>query len=152
MSTVHVGAAGAVAAPPETVYGYLADYVQHHPRFLPAAFSEYAVEEGGVGAGTVIRFALTAGGRRRRYTMRVAEPEPGRVLSESDTGSSLVTRFTVSPDGEGSRVRIDTSWEGAGGVGGFFEKLFAPMAMRRIYDDELRRLDVYAREQRDEGG
>jgi hypothetical protein len=77
----------------------------------------------------------------------VAEPDPGRVLSESDDGSSLVTTFSVSPDGSGSRVRIDTTWTGAGGIGGFFEKRFAPTGLRRIYDDELRRLDAYARQQ-----
>ena len=79
--------------------------------------------------------------------MHVAEPEPGRVITESDENSSLVTTFTVTPSGEGSRVRISTSWEGAGGVGGFFERLFAPRVMRRMYADELAKLDRYAREQ-----
>ena len=78
--------------------------------------------------------------------MEVAEPEPGRVLSESDTNSSLVTRFTVSPEGAHSRVSISTTWEGAGGVGGFFERMFAPRVMRALYADELQRLDAYARE------
>jgi len=79
--------------------------------------------------------------------MRVDEPEPGRTISETDQNSSLVTRFDVTPDGERSRVRITTSWDGAGGVGGFFERLFAPRVMRRMYADELARLDRYAREQ-----
>ncbi len=35
---------------------------------------------------------------------------------------------------------------GAGGVGGVFERLFAPRVLHRIYDDELSRLDAYARE------
>ena len=35
----------------------------------------------------------------------------------------------------------------AGGVGGFFERMFAPRMMRRVYTDELGRLDRYAREQ-----
>ena len=42
-------------------------------------------------------------------------------------------------------VRISTTWEGAGGIGGFFEGLFAPRVMRGIYTDELKRLDAYAR-------
>ena len=77
--------------------------------------------------------------------MRAEEPEPGRVLTESDTGSSLVTTWTVTPEGRDSRVRIETRWQGAGGVGGFFERLFAPRVLRRIYTDELERLDRYAR-------
>ena len=146
MGTIHVSAERAVDASAETVYGYLADMREHHPRFLPRAFSDFEIESGGVGAGTITRFKMTAGGRTRAYRMEVAEPEPGRVLTESDTNSSLVSTFTVYPEGDKSRVRISTTWEGAGGVGGFFERLFAPRVMRGIYADELERLDVYARE------
>ena len=124
--------------------GYLADMREHHPRFLPPAFSEFEVESGGVGHGTITRFKLTAGGRTREYRMEVAEPEPGRVLTESDTNSSLVTTFTVTPQDAASRVQISTTWEGAGGIGGFFERLFAPRVMRGIYADELERLNAYA--------
>jgi len=41
-----------------------------------------------VGAGTVHSFKMTAGGRARDFRMRVAEPDPGRVLTESDERSS----------------------------------------------------------------
>jgi len=44
-------------------------------------------------------------------------------------------------------VLISTIWNGTGGVGGFFERLFAPRVLRRMYADELTRLDRYAREQ-----
>lgn len=147
MSTVTASAARDVAAPADVVYRCIADYRAHHQRFLPPAFSEYAVEQGGEGEGTVVSFALSVGGRTRRYRMQVAEPEPGRVLTESDTGSSLVTTFTVAPSDAGAEVSIRTSWQGAGGVGGFFEKTFAPGALRRLYEEELARLEGYAREQ-----
>jgi hypothetical protein len=149
MATNLVSAERTVDAPAGAVYGYIADMRGHHPHFLPPAFSDFQVESGGVGAGTITRFTLTAGGRTRQYRMKVAEPEPGRVLTESDTGSSAVTTFTVTPQDGQSVVRISTSWEGAGGVGGFFERLFAPRVMRGIYADELERLDAYARAHRD---
>jgi Polyketide cyclase / dehydrase and lipid transport len=136
-----------VDAPADTVYGYIADMREHHPRFLPSAFSDFQVESGGVGAGTVTRFKLTAGGRTREYRMQVAEPEPGRVLTESDMNSSAVTSFTVDAQGEASLVRISTAWDGASGIGGVFERMFAPRVLTGIYVDELRRLDAYAREQ-----
>lgn len=142
--TVHAAAERAIEAPAETVYRCIADMQSHHPKFLPPAFSGFEVESGGVGEGTVVRFSITAGGRTRSYRMQVAEPEPGRVLTESDTGSSLVTTFTVDPVGTGSRVRIATSWAGGSGIGGFFERLFAPKALQGIYDDELNRLASYA--------
>jgi uncharacterized protein YndB with AHSA1/START domain len=140
-----VSAERTVDAPADTVYGYLADMREHHPRFLPPAFSDFEVESGGVGDGTIVRFQMTAGGRVRHYRMQVAEPAPGRVLTETDTNSSLITTFTVTPEAGVSRVRISTTWEGAGGVGGFFERMFAPRVMRGIYADELERLNAYAR-------
>ena len=127
MARIAVSAESTVEAPADTVYRYIADMREHHPRFLPPAFSDFRVESGGVGAGTILRYKLTAGGRTREYRTKIAEPEPGRVLTESDTGSSAVTTFTV---------------------GGLLERIFAPRVLRAIYTDELKRLDAYARERR----
>src|SRR6266851_3275120 len=146
MATILVSAEHTVDAPADAVYSYLSDMREHHPRFLPPAFSDFQVESGGVGAGTITRFTVRAGGRTRQYRMQVAEPEPGRVLTESDTSSSLVTKTTVTPQGGASLVQISTTWEGAAGIGGFFERVFAPRVMRGIYADELERLDAYARD------
>jgi len=148
MAKISVSAQRRVDAPADTVYGYIADMREHHPHFLPPAFSDFRVESGGVGAGTITRFKMTAGGRTREFRTQVAEPEPGRVLTESDTGSSSVTTFTVSPQGAASLVRISTTWDGAGGIGGLFERMFAPRVLRGIYADELERLNAYAREHR----
>jgi ribosome-associated toxin RatA of RatAB toxin-antitoxin module len=145
VSELRVVAERAVGAPAERVYRLIANFDRHHPHFLPPAFSQFRVEEGGVGAGTVHSFRMTAGGRTRTFRMRVEEPNPGRVLTESDERSSMVTTWVVSPQGSGCRVRLETRWQGAGGVGGFFERLFAPRVLRRLYADELERLDRYAR-------
>jgi uncharacterized membrane protein len=152
MATIEVSAERVIGAPADQVYGYIADHREHHPHFLPDNFHDFEIESGGVGAGTVTTFKVNAGGRTREYRMEVAEPEPGRVMTESDTRSSLVTRWTVTPEGSSSRVEISTSWQGAGGIGGFFERLFAPRVMRGIYADELERLDAYARGAQSAGG
>jgi uncharacterized protein YndB with AHSA1/START domain len=147
VAEISVSAEGTVNAPADKVYEYLRDMRDHHPHFLPPAFSDFQVESGGVGAGTVTRFKISAGGRTREFRMKVAEPEPGRVLTESDENSTMVTRFTVSPrGGDESLVTISSTWQGASGIGGFFERMFAPRATRALYTDELRRLDAYARE------
>jgi tRNA A37 threonylcarbamoyladenosine synthetase subunit TsaC/SUA5/YrdC len=39
MGKINVSAEGTVAAPAETVYGYIADMREHHPKFLPQATS-----------------------------------------------------------------------------------------------------------------
>jgi hypothetical protein len=147
MAKIVVSAERVVDAPAEAVYRYVADMREHHPHFLPPAFSDFQVESGGTGAGTITRFKVTAGGRTRDYRMKVDEPAPGRVLTESDTASSMVTTTTVTPRDGASLVQISTSWNGAGGIGGFFERMFAPKAMRAIYTDELERLNAYARDQ-----
>jgi carbon monoxide dehydrogenase subunit G len=143
-----VSAEGAVDAPADAVYRFIADMSKHHPHFLPPAFSDFRVESGGVGTGTITRFKVTAGGRTLEYRTKIAEPEPGRILTESDTNSTTVTTFTVSARGDASLVQISTTWRGAAGIGGLLERLFAPRVMRAIYADELRRLDAYAREHR----
>ena len=146
MGRIVVFEEGPVGAPAALTYGLIADDA-HHRRFLPDGISDFEVVEGGKGAGTVHRFKVTAGGRAREYLMRVEEPEPGRVITETDANSSLVTTFTVAPTDDGCWVRIETQWNGAGGIGGFFERTFAPRVMRRMYAEELTRLDAYARGQ-----
>lgn len=141
MAPISVSAERTVGAPAPEVYGYIADYREHHQHFLPPAFSDYHVESGGVGAGTITRFKFTAGGRTRQIRHQIAEPEPGRVLTESDTMSSSVTTWTVTPQGNTCLVQISTTWQGASGVGGFFERMFAPPGLRRIHDGILTNLD-----------
>jgi len=145
MAKVVASAQGIVDAPADKVYSYLADMHQHQ-QFLPPAFSDFQIEQGGVGAGTVTRFKITAGGRTRAYRMQVSEPVPGRTLVETDTGSSLVTTYDVAPQGDKSLVSVTTSWDGASGVGGFFERTFAPRAIQRLYLEALERLNAYAKE------
>ncbi|MCC7107279.1 MAG: SRPBCC family protein [Chloroflexi bacterium] len=145
MAELYVMAEREIEATAERVYGILADYNQHHPRILPPSFKELKVLEGGVGAGTVFMLRMEVGGRKRQSTMFVAEPEPGRVLTESDRTSSLVTTFTVEPRGERCLTRFETRWQGAKGIRGFFERIFAPRVLRKLYRDELLRLDTYAR-------
>ena len=135
-----------IEARPEAVYAVIADFRDHHPKILPPQFSDLIVEEGGTGAGTVLRFTLTLGGRPRTSRVRVDEPEPGRVLVEREIGGDMLTTFTddALPNGC-SRVTITTSWQ-ASGVRGVVERLFAPRMLRGLYADELRRLDRYVRE------
>lgn len=60
----------------------------------------------------------------------------------------MCSREELSAQGGASLVRISTTWDGAGGIGGLLERMFAPRVLRTIYADELKRLDAYAREHR----
>jgi hypothetical protein len=143
MVQTHLSAERLVDAPADVVYHCLADYREHHRPggFLPPAFSDFRVERGGVGAGTVISFKVTLAGQSRAMTLEVSEPEPGRVLVE--TGRRERTIFTVEPEGTRARVRFDTVLE-AGGIEGLINRLLAPRLMGPLYADELERLERHA--------
>lgn len=134
-----------IDAPASHVYQLIRDFRQHHPNFLPHQFSDFEIECGGVGAGTVHHFRITLGGRTTRYRVRVGEPIPGRMLIESDASRRMLTTFTVDPaPGGRSRVRIHTRWYSYG-LAGFVESLVAPTMLARVYREELRLLDQYSR-------
>lgn len=146
MSHIHVQTEQVVGAKPEEVWAFLTDYRKKRPQILTSNFLNYTVEKGGSGAGTVISYRLHAANRERFYRMRVTEPSRGKVLKESDEGSSLVTTWTLTPieNNQQTRVQLATDWEGGKGIGGFFEKTFAPMGLRNIYKEMLDKLAVYA--------
>ncbi|MCW5881840.1 MAG: SRPBCC family protein [Anaerolineae bacterium] len=144
MSQAHAEASAIVNAPPSVVYATLADYRTGHPQALPKpTFSDLTIEQGGQGAGTVFRVTVTVLGTATKYHMRVAEPQPGRVLAETDLTTGLTTTFTVDPidGGQRSRVTIATDWTSRGGLAGYGERLLTPFFMQRIYAQQLRQLD-----------
>ncbi|HEX6941077.1 MAG TPA: SRPBCC family protein [Longimicrobiales bacterium] len=146
MPEVVVRESAEIAAPPDVVYRILADYREGHPSILPPRwFTHLRVEQGGMGAGTVIRFGMKNGGRVREMRAEVAEPEPGRVLVERGLDErGTVTTFTVDPSGAGgTRVTIQTTWRAAGVVG-FVERLLVPALLKRVYREELARLAAQA--------
>jgi uncharacterized protein YndB with AHSA1/START domain len=146
MAQVKATAERTIGAPVEQVWQALSDYAEVRPTLLTEHFSEYEVRSGGVGAGTTAHWKLAATSKRvRDCLVEVTEPAE-RQLRERDTNSSMVTTWTVRPSGkENSAVSVETTWNGAGGVGGFFERTFAPGGLRRIYDGMLANLDKAVR-------
>jgi uncharacterized protein YndB with AHSA1/START domain len=141
MAQVYAATQRVLEASPEMVYEALADYEKTRPRLLPAQYSEYEVREGGNGAGTRVHWKLQATEKRVRDCLfDVLEPTPGQLV-EQDANSSMVITWTVTPAGEGrTKVVVEAIWEGAGGIGGFFERTFAPKGLNRIHDAVLDRL------------
>jgi Polyketide cyclase / dehydrase and lipid transport len=141
-----VSATGVVRAAPARVYAILADYRDGHPHVLPRPpFGDLIVEEGGVGAGTVIRFDMRVLGRTRRARGVVTEPEPGRVLAETYEDGT-VTTFTVEPCDEGrhARVTIATDLQTRGWLLGMIERWLVTRLLRPVYVRELALLAAFA--------
>jgi uncharacterized protein YndB with AHSA1/START domain len=136
MGKVTARAQRTIAAPAERVRAALADYETVRPQILTEHYRDYRVEPGGR-----VHWTLQATKSRvRDQLVEVSTDTEGIV--ERDTNSSMVTTWTVAPAGPGSStVTVETSWTGASGIGGFFERTFAPKGMQRIHDGVLANLD-----------
>ncbi len=128
-----------INATPDAVLAAVADYNVVRPKILSPQYSEYKVLQGGVGAGTVATWKLQATKSRVR-TVQASVDIAGHTVIEKDANSSMVTNWTVAPAGPGSSVTVKTSWNGAGGIGGFFEKTFAPLGLKKIQGQVLENL------------
>jgi hypothetical protein len=124
---------------PEAAIAALTDYETVRPRILTSHFRDYKVVTGGQGEGTIAEWILQATESRSRNIQAVVTVS-GNTITESDTNSSLVTTYTVESAGAGSKVTTLTEWTGAGGVGGFFEKTFAPLGLKKIQAELLSNL------------
>lgn len=136
MGQVSASSTVLINAEPEKVLSAVADYQGVRPQILSDNYSEYQVLEGGQGAGTVVTWKLQATKKRSRV-VKANVDVAGHSVIEKDANSSLVTTWTVAPAGPGSSVTVKTAWQGAGGIGGFFEKTFAPLGLRKIQDEVL---------------
>lgn len=143
-------ASATIRARPAVVWDILTDYREGHPNILSSdAFSDFRVEAGGKGDGTVIAYTFHTAGVRRAMRHIVSEPAPGLTLVEADAAGETRTTFTLTPQDEGRQtlVKITTDQRTSAGMRGAVERLMAPLiapTMRRIYADELRRLDALA--------
>lgn len=136
MGQVSAASTVLIDAEPATVLAAVADYQTVRPKILSAHYSNYQVLDGGQGAGTVASWKLQATKSRSR-DVKAAIDVAGHTVIEKDANSSMVTNWTVAPAGPGSSVTVKTSWQGAVGIGGFFEKTFAPPGLRKIQEEVL---------------
>ncbi|HRF95396.1 MAG TPA: SRPBCC family protein [Aggregatilineales bacterium] len=133
--SVIVEASAIIPAPPQAVYDLLADYHVGHPSILPKpAFVSLTVEEGGVGEGTVFRADMKVMGQSSFFRAKVTEPEPGKLLRETDLDSGTVTDFIVKPTSDGqTQLSFHTTYQ----TKNFIEKLMIPSLLKRMYKQEL---------------
>lgn len=138
-----VSASATIPARCERVYSLIANYRDGHPRILPKQFKNLIIEQGGVGAGTVIRFQMSAFGRTLTFRAAITEPDPGHILVETDLDTNgAITTFTVNPGSApaDSHVTISTELRVRSGLPGMIEKLLATAVLRPIYVKELENL------------
>ena len=139
MGQVSAASTVLINAEPATVLSAVADYRDVRPKILSSHYHDYQVLEGGHGQGTVASWKLQATESRVR-DVKASVDVAGHAVIEKDANSTLVTNWTVAPAGPGSSVTVTTSWKGAGGLKGFFEKTFAPLGLKKIQAEVLANL------------
>ena len=149
MATHQISASRHITAPVHKVYDLIADYRNGHPRILPKPyFVSLHVEQGGYGAGTVIHFQMQLIGKVQSFHSTITEPEPGRVLVETDRNTGAVTTFIVDPraNGQEAFVTIKTITNVPAGMFGKIQGWLTTQLLRPVYEKELDQLAVVARE------
>ena len=140
MSTKYTVTASAhINAPAARVYGIIADYHTGHPSILPKPFKNLVIEQGGIGAGTIIRFEVHAFGTVTKCRAVVTEPEPGRVLVETNLEPTpSPTTFTVDPAADGGcTVTFVTEATSKPGIAGVIERWLSKRFLAKLYAEEL---------------
>lgn len=148
MNTIHAEASRVIHARPEEIYAVIADYHVGHPAILPKPyFTGLVVEQGGQGAGTVVMTTMNIFGSQYRFHQVVSEPEPGRVLVETDMDTGQFSQFILEPlnGGTQTRVTISSEFPPGPGIRGLVERLTQPAIARHIYRKELNNLAEYLR-------
>lgn len=138
-----------IPSPAERVYDLIADYRDGHARIVPKPyFVSLNVEKGGYGAGTIINFQMKVMGRLQSFHSRITEPEPKRVLVETDMNTGAVTTFTVEPrsDGQQAFVTIATTTDVPNGILGKIQGWLTSQVLQPIYRKELDQLAAVAKE------
>lgn len=134
MSVIVVSSA-IIPAPPQAVYELIADYHVGHPSILPKPyFVSLTVEEGGIGEGTVFRADMNVMGKKSVMRAKITEPEPGKLLRETDLDGVIITDFIFKPAPNGqTELTFHTTYQ----TKNFIEKLMIPPILKRMYKQEL---------------
>jgi hypothetical protein len=150
MKTIQTQESHIINARAEAIHAVITDYRVGHQAIVPKPyFSELTIEQGGQGAGTIIRFTATVFGKTDTYHQLITEPEPGRVILETDIETGQYSKFILEPlnNGTQTRVTIFVEFPLSSGIQGIADKLLKPMVSRWLFRQELRNLEAYVLKQ-----
>ena len=117
-----------VNRPIEAVFDFLADG-ENDPKFSPRVQEIRKTTDGPVGVGTVFASTVKDAGMTTKREFKLTEFERPTRIRWTETSKNMITAteggYDLTPDGDGTRVRIYNVLEGHG-IG----KLIAPLALR----------------------
>lgn len=130
-----------INAAPEAVF----DYIDHWPnamRYLKRVDRWVLVDpEGGTGVGAVFRIGVQAGPTHLDGRLQVSEHDrPRRIAFRSLDGPRVIGSWTLSPEGDGTFVVLESSYDLPGGILGRVVGSFVGRNAQKDLDASLREL------------
>lgn len=121
-----------VAASPEAVHAYLADFT-NAAAWDPGVAAAVRLDDGPIGVGSRFGLDLLVAGRTQRWVYEVERYQvPGRVTFATRTSRAVgIDDVTVIPTTDGARVRWDATFRFTGVLGRLADPVFA-VVFRRI--------------------
>jgi uncharacterized membrane protein len=138
MTTIRVG--GTIAAPPESIFAYVTDY-KLAPLFIDGLQTLTPAGEPTSEAGARFDAEMRIGPKSFQATIEIAAYEENCLVTWSaSSGEQRSLTFKLKPDGLGTQVVLEISYERPGGLTG---SLLAPIieeTVRSRAHASLRRL------------
>ncbi len=130
-----------IDAPPEVVFDFIDDW-RNAMRYLKRMTRwDLADPEGGTGVGAIFNVGLAAGPGKLGGRFQVTEHErPSRIGFRSMQDVRVEGSWTLSPDGDGTRVVLDSSYDLPGGIAGRIVGSFIRGNAQNDLDHSLRDL------------
>lgn len=135
LSTVHI------AAPPEVVFDFVDDWRQATRYLRRLTGWELEDPEKPTGVGSVFRVGIDAGGKKLNGRLEVTEyVRPSVIAIRSIDGPRVVGGWKFSPEGDGTRVELRSSYDLPGGIAGRLVGAFVSRSAQGDLDASLREL------------
>jgi uncharacterized membrane protein len=130
-----------IDAPPEVVFDFI-DHWQNAMRYMRRMVRYDLVDpDGGTGVGSEFKIAIEAAGTKLNGHIRVTEHDrPSRIAFKTVEGTRVEGAWTLTPEGDGTRVVLDSLYEPPGGILGRVVASFIRANAQNDLDNSLREL------------
>ena len=130
-----------IDAPPEAVFDFI-DHWQNAMRYMRRMVRYDLVDpHGGTGVGAEFKIAIEAAGQKLTGHIRVTEHErPSKIAFKTIEGTRVEGSWSITPEGDGSRVVLDSLYEPPGGIIGRVVASFIKANAQSDLDASLREL------------
>ena len=130
-----------IDAPPEVVFDFIDDWPNAKRYMRRMVRYDLVDRDGGTGVGAEFDISVQAGPTRLDGRIRVTEHERPRVISfRTMEGPRVEGRWTLEPDGDGTRVALFSNYEPPGGIVGRMVASFISKNAQNDLDASLREL------------